>query len=394
MGYRRIADDIVFDDMVVDRADCASFVPLAWGWAKDRDRVYFCGCAVDHARPSSFVPLSATFGCDGEHVFAGRRTIECEVGRFRVIGGGYAIDGRAVFYSELRLGWLVACWTLETADPRSFMPLAHRWAIDAAHIYCEGAVVDGDPESLLPLSRRIARDRHRVLVGARVLDADAATFRLLDDNYGIDRAAVYFGDILATRIDAADRASFRPLGDTFAIDASFAYWTGSVLAGIDPTDLRVLSASFIATSDQVLYLYSGIHRTRRVTRDIYGLSPLPLAGADPTTFRDLGELYGADDQRAYYHGSPLAVIGDPRQLRTIGARLARDDRAVYYEYDLIEGADPASFRIVAPAGVARDRARWYVYNPYDDYPQVTVVDEDRAREALAGEPLAEDSELA
>jgi hypothetical protein len=198
---------------------------------------------------------------------------------------------------------------------------------------------------------------------------------------------VYHGEILATVVHHANRASFRVIGGEFAVDDQYAFWEDKILAGITPAELRALSKSFACTNDQVLYFYSGIHGSRRITDEVWGVKPIVLAGADPATFRDTGELYGADTKRAYHHSTEIALRGDARRFETLGGCLARDDAAVYFESDVIEGADPATFRIIAPATVARDREHWYRYDPYGDYRSIEVIDAARARSILDGEEV-------
>jgi DKNYY family len=387
LAYKIVDGEVLYRGMIVDRADAATFVPLAWTWARDANRAYADGCVVGGAVPASFVPLDALYGSDTHQIFAGPNAIEADVATFRVLGGGYAVDARTVFCCERRLGSITACWTLETADPATLKVLAHRWAVDTTHAYCVGFVCEqADPARLVPLTRWLATDGRHVFTGSRVLPgADPATFRALDEHYGVDATNVFHGEILARAVKHANRATFRVLGDNFAADDQFAFWESEVLAGIAPDALRPLSPSFACAGEQLLYFYSGIHGERQIVADIWGTKPIVLAGADSSTFRDLGELYGADAARAYYHSTPIELRGDARRLEVLGPSLARDDAAVYFENEVVEGADPSSFRLVAAGGVARDRAHWYQVDVGGDYQSIVAIDADRARQILDGD---------
>ena len=394
MSYAIVGAEVRYRNMLVDRADVASFTPLGWAWAKDLHHVYAYGCRVDGASPATFEPLDAVYGRDGERVFAGSSALDADVATFRTLDGGYAVDARHAYYGELRLGWLVACWTLEIADPATFATRTCGWAVDRVHAYASGIVVpDADPAQLVALTRWFASDGRRAFADGRVIDvADPASLRALSEHYAIDDGHVFHADILWRAIECADRATFRPLGD-FAADAHFLYWGEEVVAGLDPRSARVLSRSFVATDQQVHYFYSGIHRRRRIAGELWGVVPISLDGADPVAFRDTGELYGADASNAYYHSSRIALRGTARRFETLGARLARDDVAVYYEADPLDGVDPATFAIVAPGGIARDRERWYRYDPYGEYPMIEEVSADEARAILDGaadDPYADD----
>jgi hypothetical protein len=147
----------------------------------------------------------------------------------------------------------------------------------------------------------------------------------------------------------------------------------------------VVSPSFLCTDDQVFYFYSGIHDQRRIVGDLWGVKPIVLDGADPATFRDLGDLYGGDASNVWHHSTQIQLRGDARRFESLGRRLARDDRAVYYESDAVEGADPASFAFFASAAIARDRDHWYRYNAYDDYSFIQEITAESARMALDSE---------
>lgn len=386
MSYGIVEGEVRYRGMLVDRAEPATFTPLAWGWARDAHHVYVEGRVVAGARAASFVPLDALYGSDGARVYAGPNAIEADVATFRVRGGGYAVDESAVFCSERR-GSITACWTLETADPSTLHVLAHHWAVDRAHAYAAGFVCESaDPARLVPFTRWLATDGRQVYTHSRVLPgADPATFHALDDHYGVDAAGVFHGAILARAVKHANRATFRVLGETFAADDEYAFWEDRVLAGVAPGELRPLSPSFACCGDQVLYFYSGIHRQRQIVADVWGTSPIVLAGAEPSTFRDLGELYGADARHAFYHSSPIELSGDARRFEVLGPSVARDDRAVYFENAVVEEADAGSFRLVAGGGVARDRAHWYEVDVGGDYQTIAVIDADRARQILDGD---------
>ncbi|HTL33792.1 MAG TPA: DKNYY domain-containing protein [Kofleriaceae bacterium] len=386
MSYSIVDGEVRFQNMIVDRADAATFTPLAFDWAKDKARVYSYGSVVDGAKPKSFTPFDAVFGADAKQVFGGRSPIEADVATFRALGGGYGADKRTVFCGELRIG-VIVCWTLETADPKTFKSLAYGWATDKSHAYCAGFVnAEADPKRLAPLTRWLATDGKHVLTHSRVIpDADPATFRALDEHYGVDAKRVYYGEILAGVVKHAKRATFRAIGGEFGVDDQYAFWETNIIAGIAPDHLRAISNSFACTDDQVLYFYSGIHGSRKITGDVWGTKPIVLDDADPATFRDTGELYGADTKHAYHHSTKMELRGDARRFETLGTCLARDDVAVYFEGDVVDGADPATFRIVAPATIARDRAHWYLYDPYSDYRHIEVIEADRARRILDGE---------
>ena len=385
MSYAIVDAEVRYLGAIVDRAEVSSFTPLAFGWAKDASSVFANGRHVRGAHAASFVPLDALFGIDRESIYAGSTCIEGNARTIRVLGRGYAIDDRHAHFAELRLGWLVACWTIETADPKSLTVLAHGWATDATHAYCGGHVVaDADPRRLVPLTPTLATDGARVFASTRVIEhADAATFRALDDaHYGVDARGVFHGKYWGRVVAPATPTTFRALGNDFAVDDHYAYWRDEVLAGVPPETFRPLSPSFASSGDLVFYFYSGIHGTRQVTANLWGTKPIILDGADPTTFRSLGEFYGADATGAWYHSSAMQLRGDARRLELLNPHVARDDAAIYFEEAPIDGADPETFRFVWSTNVARDRDRWYAFHEHDHGSHYELIDAQRARELL------------
>lgn len=394
MSYALVDGEVRYLGAVVDRADVATFAPLAYDWAKDKTHVFSFGGNVAGAEPASFMPLDALFAIDRHASYAGTRQLEGNAGTLRSIGRGYAVDDKYAHYAELRLGWLVACWTIETADPKSIVALAHNWAVDAMHAYCGGVVVaDADPRRLVPYTPALASDGTQVFASGRVIaDADPATFRALDDHYGVDATRVYHGRF-GRVIQPAVPAKFRALGHDFAVDDEYTYWSDQVLAGVSPKGFRPLSQSFACTDGQVFYFYSGIHGSRQVTADLRGTKPIVLGGADPSTFRSLGDLYGADAWGGWYHSTEMQLRGDARRLEVLGPSVARDDAAVYFEEAPIEGADPHSFRFVSCASVARDHSRWYTFHEHDHGSWYKVVDAELARHHLDSEDADADGEV-
>jgi len=116
-----------------------------------------------------------------------------------------------------------------------------------------------------------------------------------------------------------------------------------------------------------------------------GMESIVLDAADPTTFRDLGELYGADAKRAYYHSTPIALRGSARRFEVLGANVARDDVAVYFQHEAIDGADPATFAIISPGGLARSGAKWFRLIDTDHGSCALPITKAEAERVLAGE---------
>jgi len=386
--------------LLVHDADVATFTPLGGGWAKDRRTAYCHGARVDDADARSFAAIDDLYARDRKHVFGGTRILdeEVDVVTFRAWTDGYATDARGVYYAELRLGWLVACWRVENADPATLRTLGHGWAADRRRVYASGmAAATLRPARTVALTRRFALDGRAVCGSTFAIDAaDAATFRALSTSYARDAKHIYYADerwhLVSSPLhmnvavpSVVERATFRPIGSHFAVDAKRLYWMHDVVVDVEPGTARALSRHFVCTADRVHYFYAGIHRSRTEGKRYLGMESIVLDAADPTTFRDLGELYGADAKRAYYHSTPIALRGSARRFEVLGANVARDDVAVYFQHEAIDGADPATFAIISPGGLARSGAKWFRLIDTDHGSCALPITKAEAERVLAGE---------
>jgi hypothetical protein len=204
--------------------------------------------------------------------------------------------------------------------------------------------IDGaDAASFHALDRTFAKDRSTVYVDGRVLPgADAASFVLLDrPDFARDRDHVYQRD----HVLSDDPGHFELLGGNLSKDSTAVYWSdGSVLSD-DP-------AHFGIVSDTDHYLFTRDGRTVHV-------NGVPIAGADPATFRVLGGGYAQDDGGVFYFTDRIPDT-DPASFQVLEGSFARDARQAYWMGKPLPGADGASFRVLnADFECSADRARAY-----------------------------------
>ncbi|MFT3792573.1 MAG: DKNYY domain-containing protein [Rudaea sp.] len=83
-----------------------------------------------------------------------------------------------------------------------------------------------------------------------------------------------------------------------------------------------------------------------------------VQGADIASFRDLGNYYAVDKNRAY-RGSGAISGAHAASFVVIAPDYAKDDAQVYYSHKPIAHADPASFVVIDP-NYARDRNDVYM----------------------------------
>jgi uncharacterized protein (TIGR02996 family) len=221
---------------------------------------------------------------------------------------------------------------------------------------------------------------NRISGGSRWIDiVDAATFAIVRGKYAADRANIYYTNRSFWRVvtahDGVDRASFEVIADDFARDRNHVYWTHEVVYGVSPAELGILGPDgrFARDRGNVYYFYSGIHRTMIDTKTgaSLGRKPIVLDGADPNSFEDLGELYGRDDRRVYYHSTLMQGV-EAARVRVIGDGFIATDRTVYFQGEPVDDADAPSF-LRWDNGYARDRSRVFLAIA-DDYPRVITLE--------------------
>lgn len=120
-------------------------------------------------------------------------------------------------------------------------------------------------------------------------------------------------------ITGADGASFAVLTETIARDLSGVYMLGKIV-DVDAESFEILGPAY-ARDTAAVYL-------------ILDTKLKPLKGADPATFRALGESYGVDAARAWYRDKPLRLKkgnGSLSKFRELARSIATDGALLYRE---------------------------------------------------------------
>lgn len=268
------ADPVTFEGLrrAVDEGDSCAARQIAYG--RDRKGVFFHARRIPGADPGSYTFLDGNYARDRSAVFAFAKRLSPRVNEFRLLGGGYATDGRRYFFQD------------QVLEGRGFELLG-----------------DG--------SLGYARTAKRVYLKGRVIAAaDPGSFDLFAPEVGITRdSRSIYQDHEA--IQGADRATFEQIrGYTFK-DRSAVYHQGRRLVGIDPATVRV--------SEFGTYLIDA--------RSVYRAGER-LAGRDAATFVELQPAWSRDSHNAYYRDAPIADV-DLDTFKTTGLDRAEDRRYRY-----------------------------------------------------------------
>ncbi|MEQ8742726.1 DKNYY domain-containing protein [Parasphingorhabdus sp.] len=156
------------------------------------------------------------------------------------------------------------------ADAASFQLLSFKpWGKDRISGYYQGHKLAGsDPKSFRAINEELAADDHRVWNGTTIIeDADGASFRLVSNRYGVDKAAAYVG---WTRFVPCDLSTFAPLDsemETFAADSQCVYANSFTIPLQDRKSFEMIGSGYSKDRLGVYWMH------------------FPVTGADVASFR-------------------------------------------------------------------------------------------------------------
>lgn len=155
-----------------------------------------------------------------------------------------------------------------------------------------------------------------------------------------------------------DRGSFKPLNDLFARDKHRGYFRGLPVAGSEGASFEALSEEDAKDARHVWR--AGTERRGQEYYLIRHVVVTEIAGADPASYRLLGQGYARDRERVYYEGRPFKVR-DVESFEPLTRSFARDKVNGYYELQAIAGSHGPSFQMVdeRDSHHARDQKRVY-----------------------------------
>ncbi len=140
------------------------------------------------------------------------------------------------------------------------------------------------------------------------------------------------------------------LNRRFAKTATEAFYRHQAISGADAASFEALDEHHARDRSKVWH-----GDTYRVSQDYFSTQRIRmtvLAGADPRSFRLLGQGYGSDGRHLYFDGEPFKVR-DAASFTPLDNGFARDRHSGYYLREPVPGSDGASFAVLG-AHYARD----------------------------------------
>jgi hypothetical protein len=193
---------------------------------------------------------------------------------------------------------------------------------------------DVDAASFLALSEEYSKDKNRVFYKwispgrfwvVELPDANPATFAVLDVNLAKDDKHVWKWDAVIEEADAATAEVVNPHW-TWK-DRNRVYYQSRVMEGADPQTFRHLGQAFYADAENVFW----------------GTNLLP--DADVNTFETFGDVPYARDHANVWSGTTVLRNVDAKSFQMLHNHVYKDSSHVFVGINALEvlGADPATF---------------------------------------------------
>jgi hypothetical protein len=198
---------VYWNGATIKGADYDTFEPLSFIWARDKTRIYTYGRPVRGADLETFEVLNALYARDRNRAYYLSGPIkEANAATFRVLDvgwfdsvwpgivsvQGYATDDAQVFHHVLTIG---KPRLVKGADVGTFRVVGLGYAVDKARVYYEGVpLLLANPESFRTLGHYYSTDGKRVYyANTLVLGAEADSFQVgpADQLHGFDEKHKY-----------------------------------------------------------------------------------------------------------------------------------------------------------------------------------------------------------
>jgi len=218
-----------------------------------------------------------------------------------------------------------------TFEVLNLAPYAHH-ARDRRYGYFWGERIEGsDGPTFTDLGGNFARDAHAIYYrGHKVEEADMESFRRLDDfsTFAVDKNHTYHGDLHGLiLIENADPKTFRVLDELYAVDRAAVYREDKIIRGADLETFEVLQDRFTHSMH-----YSGYARDKN--RVYYYGEVMPEAHSP--SFVLVASPFSKDRRTVYFHNQKIPG-SDPATFEYF--RDGREDRGKHWD--------------------AKDKGHWY-----------------------------------
>ncbi|WP_042203927.1 DKNYY domain-containing protein [Paenibacillus camerounensis] len=257
---------------------------------------------------------------------------------------GYLRDSQGVWWFDGRKSKV----TLVSRETEGFRVLDDDYGLDRSHVYLEDKAIPGaDPDTfrLLPGSPYFSADRQRLYVknGDRFHtwdDIDTETAAAKMD-YCIDKDHVLH---LFNSLSYANSSKGELIEWLRESHPDVGGWWHPDYAKSEQ-GAENIQGNWYKTASAVFYSEEHGKPNRKEQRQVYNL----VRGADPATFEVLSGHYGRDADGVYYTWRKVTAA-NAQTFKALHGMYGKDDESIFYNGYRVNGADPATFQCLLPTG--------------------------------------------
>ena len=245
-----------------------------------------------------------------------------------------------------------------------------------AEYVTEGGKIYYKDKNFKSLVFKVKESRNSEQLRKEIFYPDMESFKILDENYAIDKDSVFFHNSNITRqnsdIENVDLGTFEIINEILSKDKNNVYKWSSILTSDqtgDPLDIKTFSI-IKSPNGEINYVKdkNGIYdismlfaeklegikdeNTFRVLGDVYTEDKyniyyydVKIKNVDKSSFKSLGNGYGRDKNNIFYNEKRMKV-SDISSFEVMNSNYSKDKNIVFYDGDIIKNADSSSFKII------------------------------------------------
>lgn len=245
-----------------------------------------------------------------------------------------------------------------------------------AEYVTEGGKIYYKDKNFKSLVFKVKESRNSEQLRKEIFYPDMESFKILDENYAIDKDSVFFHNSNITRqnsdIENVDLGTFEIINEILSKDKNNVYKWSSILTSDqtgDPLDIKTFSI-IKSPNGKINYVKdkNGIYdismlfaeklegikdeNTFRVLGDVYTEDKyniyyydVKIKNVDKSSFKSLGNGYGRDKNSIFYNEKRMKV-SDISSFEVMNSNYSKDKNIVFYDGDIIKNADSSSFKII------------------------------------------------
>ena len=347
-GHNRVVNTSIDGEIP---ADIESFEVIDEFFAKDKNTVYFRDSSIFKVDIKSFIPIARGISRDKDKVYKFQYelegidtdTVKVFKNKKNEILNVYLKDKNGIYFSTISMGVPILI-KIEKADYESFIELHSGYAQDKKNIYYKGEKIKANPKTFMIIEDKrdinhYSKDKDNVFYdGNEINKADIKTFNVLNYIYSKDKNNIYY---LNNKLKEADVRTFEVLNDQYSKDKNNVYYyDGEIIENRDAKTFNLLDESYSKDRNGIYYLGKKLENINMETFKIlnYGYSKdkdsifyhgIPLTTTDTETFEVLNSNYARDKNNIYYKDKRIGNI-DARKVKVLNSVYLKDKSRVYY----------------------------------------------------------------